>query len=216
MTLYERSCRLGAVSTDGRLLKGEQTRRAILCRAADIASAEGLEGLSIGRLATELRISKSGVFTHFGSKEELQLATVRKAVEVYREHVIEPALAAPRGLGRVRALLAAWQRYQREPVFPGGCFFHSTMAEFDARPGRVRDAIASAQRDWLDFMERCVREARDSGEIDASADAAQLAFELDAVCRTGAAHALLHDDPSFYDRAARAADARLGAAAALA
>ncbi|MEU8797549.1 TetR/AcrR family transcriptional regulator [Spirillospora sp. NPDC048819] len=199
------------VSTDGRLLKGEQTRNAILSRAADIASAEGLEGLSIGRLATELGISKSGVFTHFGSKEELQLATVRKAVELYREHVIEPALAVPQGLGRVRVLLDAWQRYQREPVFPGGCFFHSTMAEFDARPGRVRDAIASSQRDWRDFMERCLREARDRGEIDASADVPQLAFELDAVCRTGSAHALLHDDPTLYDRAARAMSTRLAA-----
>jgi AcrR family transcriptional regulator len=202
------------VSTDGRLLKGEQTRNVILCRAADIASAEGLEGLSIGRLATELRISKSGVFTHFGSKEELQLATVRKAAAVFREHVVEPALAVPAGLGRVRALLDAWQRYQRAPVFPGGCFFHSTMAEFDARPGRVRDAIAGSQGDWRAFMERCLREAQESGEIDPSADLPQLVFELDAVCRTGAANALLHDDPAFYDRAARAMDARLAAVTA--
>ncbi|MER7545182.1 TetR/AcrR family transcriptional regulator [Actinomadura sp.] len=202
------------MSTDGRLLKGEQTRNVILCRAADIASAEGLEGLSIGRLATELRISKSGVFTHFGSKEELQLATVRKAAAVFREHVVEPALAVPAGLGRVRALLDAWQRYQRAPVFPGGCFFHSTMAEFDARPGRVRDAIAGSQGDWRAFMERCLREAQESGEIDPSADLPQLVFELDAVCRTGAANALLHDDPAFYDRAARAMDARLAAVTA--
>jgi AcrR family transcriptional regulator len=199
------------VSIDGRLLKGEQTRRTILCRAADIASAEGLEGLSIGRLATELRISKSGVFTHFGSKEELQLATVRKAVEVFREHVVQPALAAPEGLGRVRALLDAWQRYQREPVFPGGCFFHSTMAEFDARPGRVRDAIASSQRDWRAFLERCLEEARSAGEVEASTDVPQLAFELDALCRTGAAHALLHDDPSLFDRASQAMAVRLAA-----
>ncbi|MGH3240555.1 MAG: TetR/AcrR family transcriptional regulator [Spirillospora sp.] len=199
------------MSTDGRLLKGEQTRRAILDRAADIASAEGLEGLSIGRLATELQISKSGVFTHFGSKEELQLATVRRAVEVYREHVIQPALDAPRGLRRVRTLLDAWRRYQRGPVFPGGCFFESTMAEFDARPGRVRDAIASSQRDWRAFFERCIREARELGEIDAATDVAQLAFELDALCRTGAAYALLHDDPSLYDRAAHAVDTRLAA-----
>ncbi|WP_141583944.1 TetR/AcrR family transcriptional regulator [Actinomadura sp. WMMA1423] len=202
------------MSTDGRLLKGEQTRSTILCRAADIASAEGLEGLSIGRLATELRISKSGVFTHFGSKEELQLATVRKAVEVFRRNVVEPARAAPEGIRRVRALLDAWQRYQREPVFPGGCFFHSTMAEFDARPGRVRDAIAASQLDWRAFVERCLREARDLGEIGAATDVPQLAFELDALCRTGAAQALLHDDPSLYDRAARAVDARLAAVTA--
>lgn len=200
------------MSTDGRLLKGEQTRNTILGRAADIASAEGLEGLSIGRLATELGISKSGVFTHFGSKEELQLATVRKAVEVYREHVIEPALAVPAGLRRVRVLLDAWQRYQRAPVFPGGCFFDSTMAEFDARPGRVRDAIASSQRDWRRFLERCLHEARDLGEIAPATDVAQLAFELDALCRGGSTQARLHDDPSFYDRAAHAMSTRLAAA----
>ncbi|MES9541903.1 TetR family transcriptional regulator [Actinomadura sp. NPDC000600] len=202
------------MTIDGRLLKGEQTRGTILSRAADIASAEGLEGLSIGRLAAELRISKSGVFTHFGSKEELQLATVRKAVEVFRAHVTEPALAVPEGLGRVRALLEAWQRYQREPVFPGGCFFHSTMAEFDARPGRVRDAIAASQLDWRAFVERCLREARELGEIDAATDVPQLAFELDALCRTGAAQALLHDDPSLYDRAAHAVNTRLAAVTA--
>jgi AcrR family transcriptional regulator len=211
LTLNERSCRFAGVSTDGRLLKGEQTRSTILGRAVDIASAEGLEGLSIGRLATELRISKSGVFTHFGSKEELQLATVRRAAEVFRLHVVEPALAAPEGIGRVRALLDAWQRYQREPVFPGGCFFHSTMAEFDARPGRVRDAIAASQRDWRAFLEHCIREARDLGEIQAATDVAQLAFELEALCRTGAAHALLHDDPSLYERAAHAMSTRLAA-----
>ncbi|GAA4393098.1 TetR/AcrR family transcriptional regulator [Actinomadura verrucosospora] len=202
------------MTTDGRLLKGEQTRGAILGRAADIASAEGLEGLSIGRLATELRISKSGVFTHFGSKEELQLATIRKAAEVFRLHVIEPALAVPEGIGRVRALLDAWQRYQRDPVFPGGCFFHSAMAEFDARPGRVRDAIAVSQRDWRAFLERCLREARDLGEIDAATDVSQLAFELDALCRAGGAQALLHDDASLYERASRAMSARLAAVAA--
>ncbi|MEV4006354.1 TetR/AcrR family transcriptional regulator [Actinomadura sp. NPDC049753] len=202
------------MSIDGRLAKGEQTRGTILRRAADIASADGLEGLSIGRLATELRISKSGVFTHFGSKEELQLATVRTAAEVFRAHVIEPALAVPEGIGRVRALLDAWQRYQRERVFPGGCFFHSTMAEFDARPGRVRDAIAASQRDWRAFLERCLREARDLGEIEAATDVSQLAFELDALCRTGGAYALLHDDPSLFERASHAMSTRLAAVAA--
>ncbi|MQY02622.1 TetR/AcrR family transcriptional regulator [Actinomadura macrotermitis] len=199
-------------TTDGRLLKGEQTRRTILGRAADIASVEGLEGLSIGRLATDLRISKSGVFTHFGSKEELQLATVAAAVEVFREAVIKPALKTPPGVGRVRALYAAWREYQRTPVFPGGCFFHTTMPEFDARPGRVRDAIAATQRDWRAFIERCLAEARDKGELAAETDLAQLAFELDAIGRAGGANALLHDAPDFYDRADRAIEARLEAA----
>jgi AcrR family transcriptional regulator len=205
---------LADVSTDGRLLKGEQTRGAILARAADLATTEGLEGLSIGRLATELGISKSGVFTHFGSKEELQLATVAKAADVFREHVVEPALARPRGVRRLRALIESLQNYQRGLVFPGGCFFDSTMAEFDTRPGRVRDAIAAAQRDWIAFLERCVGQARDLGELDASTDVVQLAFELDAVCRAASVYALLYDDPSLYDRATRAVDARLTAVSA--
>ncbi|MBO2453129.1 TetR/AcrR family transcriptional regulator [Actinomadura barringtoniae] len=196
---------------DGRLLRGEQTRRAILDRAADIASAEGLEGLSIGRLATELKISKSGVFTHFGSKEELQLATVRAAVEVFREHVTKPALAVPPGLRRVRALLNAWTAYQRDLVFPGGCFFYSTAAEFDARPGAVRDAVAKSQLNWMTFVERCLREAQELGEIDPGADVRQVAFELDALGEAGGAKALLFDDDDRFARASRAMRNRLAA-----
>ncbi|WP_245973956.1 TetR/AcrR family transcriptional regulator [Thermomonospora umbrina] len=199
--------------TDGRILRGEQTRRAILRRAADIASAEGLEGLSIGRLATELNISKSGVFTHFGAKEELQLATVRAAVEVFTEHVVKPALATPRGLGRVVRLVEIWLTYMERPIFPGGCFFYSAGAEFDARPGRVHDAIAHAQRDWLAFLERCLTQARDLGELHEDTDAAQLAFELEALARCGGAQALLFDDPTTYDRARRAVNTRLRTAA---
>lgn len=202
--------------TDGRILKGEQTRGMILRRAADIASVEGLEGLSIGRLAGELNISKSGVFTHFGAKEVLQLATVRVAVDVYREYVIKPALTAPEGLRRVWALMEAWLAYQRDPVFPGGCFFYSTAAEFDARPGRVHDAIAHAQRDWLDFIERCLAQAQELGELDGGDDGidlAQLAFELDAVGRTGGANALLYGDSESFARGRRAILARLRALA---
>lgn len=204
---------MAMTQTDGRILRGEQTRRAILRRAADIASAEGLEGLSIGRLATELQISKSGVFTHFGAKEELQLATVRAAVDVFTEHVVKPALTVPRGLRRVRRLMEAWLTYQEEPVFPGGCFLHSAAAEFDARPGRVRDAVSHAQRDWLALIERCLTQARDLGELRADTDVAQLAFELDALGRIGGAQALLFGDPSFYSHARRAIHTRLRAAA---
>lgn len=199
--------------TDGRILRGEQTRRAILRRAADIASVDGLEGLSIGRLAGELNISKSGVFTHFGAKEELQIATVRSAVEVFIEHVVKPALAVPKGLGRVRRLMELWLAYQARPVFPGGCFFYSAAAEFDARPGRVHDAIAHAQRDWLNFLERCLTQARDLGELHADTDIPQLAFELEALGRCGSAQALLFGDSATYDRARRAIDTRLDAAA---
>src|SRR3569833_2418516 len=115
-------------TTDGRLLRGEQTRRAILERAAEIATIEGLEGRSIGRLAAELQVSKSGVFAHFGSKEELQLATIERAREVFIEQVIAPARER-KGLARLRAICENRLAYQRARIFPGGCFFYSISTE---------------------------------------------------------------------------------------
>src|SRR5437763_10466267 len=115
--------------TDGRIERGDHTRRLILGRAADIASVEGLDGLSIGRLAAELEVSKSGVFAHFGAKEELQLATVRFARDIVVACVIEPALAGPPGLNRLRAVLGNWLTYSRQRIFAGGCFFHTVAAE---------------------------------------------------------------------------------------
>lgn len=190
---------------DGRVERGDQTRRAILDRAAAIASVEGLEGLSIGRLAIELQVSKSGVFAHFGSKEELQLATVRRAREVFVAEVIAPALRATAGLRRLWRLCDGWLDYSDRRVFPGGCFFASAVAEFDARPGRVRDAIAAAQRDWLHFLEESITKARQLGELELEpgTDARQLAFELDAFTRA-TQDALLFDEHSVYTRARRA------------
>src|SRR5688500_12975759 len=127
---------------DKRVLRGERSRKVILGRAMDIASVEGLESLSVRRLAAELDVSKSGVFAQFGSKEELQLATVRAAVEVFVSEVVKPARKAPAGIRRVWALCDEWLDYVAKPIFAGGCFFISAAAEFDARPGRVRDAVA--------------------------------------------------------------------------
>ena len=195
--------------TDGRLLRGDKTRAAVLERAADIASAEGLEGVSIGRLATELGISKSGVFAHFGSKEELQLATVGAAGQIFIDHVIAPALRTPPGLRRVWRLLDNWLDYSQNRVFSGGCFFISTGAEFDSRPGRVRDAIASMMRRWVEGLAQEIRAAIKLGEIEATADPAQLAFELDAlISAANAAHQLM-DDPAVFRRARTGVLARL-------
>lgn len=198
---------------DGRIQRGLNTRRTILRRAADIASAEGLEGLSIGRLATELSISKSGVFTHFGSKEELQVATVRAASAIFREQVVEPALAGSTGLRRVWALCEAKLEYLRRPVFVGGCFFYAAAAEFDTRPGRVREAIADSLGQWIGLNERAIADARELGEVDPEIDPAQLAFELDAFARAGGGDALLRDEPAALDRARRSILARLRAIA---
>jgi AcrR family transcriptional regulator len=127
--------------------KGEQTRAAILDRAVDLASAEGLEGLTIGRLAAELRMSKSGLFAHFGSKQELLLATIAAAAARFSANVIEPALALPAGTVRLRAMANSYREHLDD--YPGGCFWSATTIEYDDRPGPVRDALAAAIDAWL-------------------------------------------------------------------
>jgi AcrR family transcriptional regulator len=135
--------------------KGSETRAAILDRAVDLASAEGLEGLTIGRLATELRMSKSGLFGHFGSKQELQLATVAAAAERFRIAVIDPVLELPDGSPRLRAMAERYLDQLQD--YSGGCFFAATSVEYDDRPGPVRDAIAASLDAWLGELERQAR-----------------------------------------------------------
>ncbi|HWW67514.1 MAG TPA: TetR/AcrR family transcriptional regulator [Solirubrobacterales bacterium] len=154
--------------------KGAQTRAAILDRAVDLASAEGLEGLTIGRLAAELEMSKSGLFAHFGSKQELQLATVGAAAARFSADVIGPASAAPDGAPRLRALADAYMAHLDRNDYSGGCFWAATSAEYDDRPGPIRDAIAGALDAWLGELER---QARLAG----ARDPERLAFELYAV-----------------------------------
>ncbi|MGW0808207.1 TetR/AcrR family transcriptional regulator [Nonomuraea sp. NPDC002799] len=192
--------------------RDDRTRNAILRRAADIASREGLQGLSIGRLAGNLGMSKSGLFGHFGSKEELQLATIRTAMGIYMEEVIQPALAVPPGLDRVRRLCESWLSYSQRRVFPGGCFFFSVTAEFDAQPGRVRDAIAVAGLDWNRLVARTVEDARQLHELTDDTDPDQLAFELIAFMETANAISLLHDAPLAYERSRAAIRTRLDTA----
>jgi AcrR family transcriptional regulator len=132
--------------------KGSQTREVILDRAVDLASVEGLEGLTIGRLASELRMSKSGLFAHFGSKQELQLATIEAAAARFRASVVEPALELPEGAPRLRAL--AGRYLDQTDAYSGGCFWAATSAEYDDRPGAVRDAIAASLDAWLAALER--------------------------------------------------------------
>ncbi|MFJ4961548.1 hypothetical protein EES43_25305 [Streptomyces sp. ADI96-02] len=204
---------MAAVRADGRVERGNQTRQLILGRAVQIASVEGLDGLSLGRLATELKLSKSGVFALFGSKEELQLATVRAAVAVFVDHVLRPARSAPPGLGRVRRLCEAWIAYSRDRVFRGGCFFYAATAEFDARGGRVHDALASAQTGWVTFVEQTIEEARAAGDLDADTDVCQLAFELIAFLELANAESVLQHNGLGYAKAERAILARLRGAA---
>jgi len=190
-------------------MKGAETKQHILERAVNIASLEGLEGLTIGRLAGELEMSKSGLFAHFGSKEELQLAAVEAARMRFVEEVLKPALAAPRGYPRLMAICHAWLNYLVRAVFPGGCFFAAASFEFDGRPGPVHDAVAKAMSDWVLTLEKAVRLAKEEGHLDPHTDCAQIAFELNALF-FGANFAIqLGRDGSAIRRAERAIAHRL-------
>jgi AcrR family transcriptional regulator len=180
------------------------TREAILDRAVDLASTEGLEGLTIGRLASELELSKSGLFGHFGSKEELQLATIDAARRRFVREVVEPTLEQPEGAARLRALCDRYIGYLERRVFPGGCFWAATAPEFDGRPGRVRDRIREGIGDWLGGLER---EARAAGVE----DPAQLAFELHAIAQGANSAFQLFGDREAFRRARRAIESRLPA-----
>lgn len=196
---------------DGRFLRGDQTRRNVLLQAVDIASVDGLEGLAIGRLAKDLGISKSGLFAHFGSKEELQLATIRAARRIYASEVVEPAFAVQPGLGRIWALMEAWLDYSHRRVFPGGCFFAKASHEYGAKQGAVRDFLTTVYADWLGLIEQTIDEARALGEVDT--DPRQLAFELNAFCDSANLASLLRDnDPAIYAQARESIRTRLEAA----
>jgi AcrR family transcriptional regulator len=160
------------------IAKGARTRESILRVAVNLASVEGLQGLTIGRLADELKMSKSGLFAHFGSKEELQLATVEMARDIFVEHVMRPGLAQPPGMPRLWALCENWLEHVETRVFEGGCFFTAASFEFDSRPGPVRDRIVEIMKKWLLALGRAVDEARKAGHLKAAVDPQQFAFEI--------------------------------------
>jgi AcrR family transcriptional regulator len=167
----------------------------------DLASIEGLEGLTIGRLAAELGMSKSGLFGHFGSKEDLQLATLKAADTVLWREVVQPAVDITSGLDRLAALIEGYVRYLEREVFPGGCFLSAAAAEFDGRPGPVRDAVAAASRAWCDQLEGQAGIAVAKGELPAGTDPAQVAFELNALADGANAAFQLHGDRQAFEHA---------------
>jgi AcrR family transcriptional regulator len=192
-----------------------RTRQAILEHAARVGSAEGLEAVSLQRLADDLGISKSGLFAHFGSKEELHLATIEAAARIFTDEVIRPALAEPRGAGRVLALCNSWLSYLERGVFPGGCFFWAVAEEFDSRrPGPVRDSVLGKKAYWSYSLERAVREAQQTGSIDPNVDAEQLAWELDSLLGGANSGFKGEDGARALERARRAVKDRLARAAA--
>lgn len=191
--------------------KGERTRQSILDRAVDLASLEGLQGLTIGRLAEELGMSKSGLFAHFGSKEDLQIATIEAASQRYITEIFTEALRQPRGYPRLKAICEAWLSYIRRSVFPGGCFFAAASFEFDSRPGPVRDRVRLMMDDWMHALERSIQMAKDEGHLKDDVDPPQLAFELNSMFFGANFAFYLRDDHQAISRAERAVHTRLEA-----
>jgi AcrR family transcriptional regulator len=192
--------------------KGELTRQAILERATALASRVGLEGVTIGRLSDELGLSKSGLFAHFGAKGALEVEVLRFAAGRFVQDVVRPALAAPRGEPRVRAIFERWIAWGRSQAVPGGCIFVAAASELDDRPGPARDELVRLQREWLETIATCFRTGITSREFRRDADPEQFAYDLYSLM-LGYHHATrLLRDPSAESRARASVDALLASA----
>jgi AcrR family transcriptional regulator len=186
---------------DGRRARGMRSRAAVLDRSVQLASREGLEGLTIGQLATELEVHKSSVFALFGSKEELQLATLAAARGILIDQVIAPAPTSEEGLPRLRAIGEAWCDYFVSEVFEGGCFLCAASAEMDGRPGPVRDAVAVVMREWIAVLRANIEAAIAAGDLRADVDPAAMAFRLNALGMAANWERQLLDDPTGIEHA---------------
>jgi AcrR family transcriptional regulator len=189
--------------------KGERTRAAILDEAARLATVDGLEGLSIGELALATGMSKSGLYAHFGSKLDLQLATIEAARRTFVVEVLRPALRAPKGIERLLAACEAFLSHVERRVFPGGCFFSAAAVDVGTRPGPVHDAILAQRLEWLALLERLADEATDLGELQPHPEPAQLAFELQALLVAANTSFILQGDSGVFERALVAIRERL-------
>jgi AcrR family transcriptional regulator len=176
----------------------------ILNTAAKLATVEGLDGLSIGRLAEHIGMSKSGLFAHFGSKEELQLATIETAKQIFEDEVVVPAADIEDPVEHLKALCDGYLEHMRRKTFPGGCFFAAAAAEFDTHPGPVRERVAQMPAQWMAGLVGLVAEAQRQGLIDPEEDAVQTGFELDAYLAMANMNFVLYDDPVALERAERA------------
>jgi AcrR family transcriptional regulator len=191
---------------------GQRSRQMILHAAARLATIDGLDGLSIGSLAEHIGMSKSGLYAHFGSKEELQLATIETAAEIFQSDVVTPTESIEVPLDRITALFERFIDYLARKVFPGGCFFAAAAAEFDTHPGPVQQRILEVHRGWLALLEGLIVQAQATGQIDVEESPVQLAFELDAFLLMANMEFVLHDDVTALDRAQRAGEKRIAIA----
>lgn len=196
---------------DGRRARGQRTREAVLDAAIARASVDGLAGLSLGLLADDLGVSKSGLFAHWPDKEALQLAAVRHARQQWIDRISIPALQAPRGVRRVFALHEARLSFYADGVLPGGCFFQAVYSDFDDRPGPVKTLIAEAKQDWLDFIQSLIQKAIGAHELHEDVDPELLTFEIDALGGAVIPHARLVGEEAAYILSRKAVLSRLRA-----
>jgi AcrR family transcriptional regulator len=189
---------------------GERTRGAILRAAASLATVEGLDGLSIGNLAAAIGMSKSGLYAHFGTKQELQLATVDEAERILDEEVVQPALTARPGRDQLAAVCEAFLSYVERRVFPGGCFFAATALEMGARPGPVKERIASIQSGFTTLLQTFAAVAVEQHELSPREHPDRVAFELHSILLSADTKFILHDDPAVLELARQVIRQRLG------
>jgi AcrR family transcriptional regulator len=189
--------------------KGLRSRQTILRAAASLATVDGLEGLSIGSLAAHIGMSKSGLYSHFESKEELQLATVATAKEIFDADVVVPTAGIDDPLEQVKAISAAFLAHVERRVFPGGCFFISVAAEFDMHPGSVKDQLLAFQAEWAERLVRLLAEGQARGLLRPDESPPQLAFELTSFMLLGNTGFVMHDDPAYLEHAGLAIERRL-------
>jgi AcrR family transcriptional regulator len=197
------------VTTGTRRRAGERTRAAILREAVSLATVDGLEGLSIGDLAAALSMSKSGLYAHFGSKQDLQLATVEEAERIFQAEVIEPARAAPAGVPQLVAVCEAFFDHLERRTFPGGCFFAGAVLEMGPRPGPVNERVAAFQRSFAGLVRQFVVSAIDLGQLPNDEDPDQLAFEVNGIILAANTNFVLTQDPAALDVARQVVRRRL-------
>jgi AcrR family transcriptional regulator len=195
---------------DGRRARGDRTRREITERAAEVASLSGLSGVSLHDIARELGISKSTVAAAFGTKQDLEVATIATATEIFVAHVVTPGLAKKPGRPRLRALLDAWLRYVETRVFPGGCFMAAVLPEFDTQPGPVREALHEARAAWTSLLADQVKLMQEQGQLGGELPPDAVAFEIDAVLVAANLDRNLSGDTTALTTARRVLRARLG------
>lgn len=206
-----------AAGNEPHFSKGRDSRATILLTAAKLATTKGLHGLSLGDLAAEVGMSKSGLYAHFKSKEELELATIETAAVIFDSEVLQPAIGAQAGTERLKVLVSSFLSHLERKVFPGGCFFSAVAAELDTRPGSARDRVVEVLGNWLALLEQCLREAQDLGEIDPQTEVAQAVFEIEAMLLAANFLFVMMNDPIHLEQGQRGVEnvlARLAVRAA--